>query len=224
MAWCQQVIYALEIEYSPRSWRPGIAGELDLAYAVQHRLAEYHMSEVVMEQMETKPPARSGRRPVWMRWIVGERINRTLVRALVLAFFSYLVFGHVFRPVLVRGRSMEPTVRDGTLRFANLVAFRFREPRHGDIVVVRMAGPRMFLLKRVLGVPGDQVRFDRGVFWLNGEPLDESYLVHRGTWTTAAYTLRPGEFYVAGDNRSSPYREHATGVTDRSNIAGALLF
>ncbi len=165
-----------------------------------------------------------GHRTRARRLIIGRRPRRTLVRALVVAMVAYVIFGHIFRPVWVRGGSMEPTIRDGTLRLVNLQAFRRRNPRRGDIVVIRIAGPGMYYLKRVLAVPGDRIRFSEGRLWLNGEIQNEPYVRKTGDWTTAEYTLDPGEYYVAGDNRTSPMNEHATGIADRPNILGALLF
>lgn len=155
--------------------------------------------------------------------LIGRRPRRTLIRALGWAIAAYLFFGHFVRPVRVQGRSMEPTVRDGAFRFANLHAARMRDPRHGELVVIRTAGRRMMLLKRVLAVPADRVRFRNGTLWLNGEPQAEPYVVHRGRWTTAEYRLGPDEYYVAGDNRSAWIEDHEIGIAPRARIVGVLF-
>jgi signal peptidase I len=163
-----------------------------------------------------------GKGGAWRVWLIGHRPRRTLVRALGLAVLAYLFFGHVMRPVIVRGRSMEPTIRDGAVRLAHLWMYRRRDPRRGEIVVIRMTGRRMMLLKRVLAVPHDRIRFDGGALWLNGERYPEPYVVHRGNWTTAEYQLEPDEYYVAGDNRAARIEDHDTGIAERERLVGGI--
>lgn len=158
------------------------------------------------------------------RWVIGRRPARTLRRALLWAAIAYLVFGHALRFVVARGESMAPQVPDGAWRVADLVSYRFRAPRRGEVVTIRLVGVKTMLLKRVIGLPGEEVRFTGGVFYVNGEPLPEPYLVHRGRWTTGAYRLGPDEYYVAGDNREGAYTEHATGIVQRRDIVGRLLW
>lgn len=156
--------------------------------------------------------------------MVGRNPRRTLRRALVWAAATYLIFGFALRVVVARGSSMEPTVHDGAVRLADLLRYRVRPPRRGEIVTIRLVGRQTMLLKRVIGLPGEEVRFDHGVFLVNGEPLPEPYVRYDGRWTTGAYRLGPAEFYVAGDNRSGPYGDHATGVVHRRDILGKLLW
>ena len=158
------------------------------------------------------------------RWIVGQKPRRTLVRALVLAAVCFVVFRHAFRPVWVDGDSMAPTVRSGTFRFANLLAFVRHEPRTGDIVVIEMAGRRVMYLKRILAVPGERFAFTNGVLYVDGRVRPEPYVVFRGRWTTGVHALGPDQYYVAGDNRDGPIEGHATGIVERWRIAGGLMF
>ena len=107
------------------------------------------------------------------RWFLGPRPSRALVRALVWAVVAYAIFGLCLRIVWVDGESMSPTVRTGTVHLANLLNYRFGDPRRGDIVVIRLAGRRVMYLKRVLALPGETVRFDHGVFLVDNRPLEE---------------------------------------------------
>jgi signal peptidase I len=150
------------------------------------------------------------------RWLIGRHPRRTLMRALLLALVLYGLFGRVFRLVWVDGSSMEPTIKSGTLHLINQWSYRRESPRRGDIVAIRLSGTRVMYLKRI--------RFDHGRFWVDGAPLDEPYVRIGGAWSTAEYCLEEGEYYVAGDNRSGPYRAHATGIANREDIVGRLQF
>lgn len=160
----------------------------------------------------------------WKRWVIGRRPSRTLLRALGWAIAAYLTFGVALRVVRVQGESMAPTVRNGSVRLINQLRFRYAAPRRGDIVTIRVPGSDDRLLKRVLALPGEEVRFENGVFFVNGQPLAEPYVKIQGRWTTGVYRLGPDEYYVAGDNRGGEYRHHATGIVQRGEIRGALLW
>ncbi len=139
--------------------------------------------------------------------------------ALALAVF----LGVLARPVIVRGHSMAPTLRDGSWR----IATRWwcdaqRRPGRGDVVVIRRVGGRMYYLKRVLGLPGETVHFESGRLWINGHPIPEAYRSIPSDWTLAPVRLGPEEFFVAGDNRGMPAAEHAAGRVERRFLAGKI--
>lgn len=157
------------------------------------------------------------------RFVFGSNHRRTLLRAVLLAVFAWIMFRHVLLVVYVDGHSMEPTVRSDTIHLASLWTYHDRDPQRGDVVVIAMAGRRVMYLKRVLAVPGDRIRFHEGVFYIGGAPVEEPYLVNRGDWTTSEYTLADGEYYVAGDNRRLPIELHETGIVERDRIIGGLL-
>jgi signal peptidase I len=161
--------------------------------------------------------------PFWLRILVGSRPKLTLVRLVFLAAFSFLLFRYALRPLMVDGVSMEPTVHDRTFRFANLLAYRFREPGRGDIVLIDKDGFNAMYMKRILGLPGELVEFRSGVFYVNGVAVAEEYLKGSGDWDMNPVLLGPGEYLVAGDNRSVPRRSHVMGVVRREAILGRLL-
>lgn len=159
---------------------------------------------------------------LWQRWLVGAAPARTLLRCLLWAALAYVVFGGLARPMLVRGRSMEPTIHDGTLRFAHMWRYLLRDPERGQVVVIAMPGGRSFYCKRVLGLPGETVAFYRGALLVNGQVWPEAYLADGGSWTVPEVTLGEREFYVVGDNRSLSMAEQVAGVVARRYIVGGL--
>lgn len=158
------------------------------------------------------------------RFLIGRRPARTLLRAVVWAVLLTLFFGRVLQPVRVKGESMEPTVHDGSVRFAFLLRYAASDPRPGDLVVIRMAGRKVMFLKRVLAIGGERVAFERGALRVNGRPRPEPYLRDAGDWTLPEIVVPEGELFVAGDNRSVPMESHVMGFVKRDRIAGGIVF
>jgi signal peptidase I len=162
---------------------------------------------------------------------VGRNPKRTLVRAAILAVVCVVVFKFVLLPVRVEGISMAPTYSDHSVNFVNRLAYLWHEPRRGDVVCIRLnlpptngwSAPHIMYLKRVIGLPGETVRFVDGRVRVNGETLDEPYEKGPCDWNTAPVTLGSNEYFFVGDNRSMPKEEHSFGKTERSRIVGKAL-
>jgi signal peptidase I len=156
--------------------------------------------------------------------LVGRHPRRTAVRAVVLVVSAAVVFGFVLLPVRLIGISMEPTYNDGELNFANRLAFLWRAPARGDVVAIRMAGPSVLYVKRIVGLPGEEVAIDKGIVTIDGAPIVEPEVVYRAPWQLAPLKLGQDEYFVIGDNRGMPMRNHDFGRTGRDRLVGTLLF
>jgi signal peptidase I len=160
----------------------------------------------------------------WRRVLLGRRPSRTLARAAVVVAAAVVTFGWVLVPIRTYGPSMQPTYRAGGLWFVNRLAYLGHEPRRGDVVAIRLAGPRVLIVKRVLAVPGERVRIDAGIVHVDGRPLDEPYVVHRAKWVMPERVLGGREYFVAGDNRGMRIEQHDLGAVQRDRIVGRMLW
>ncbi|MCX6997264.1 MAG: signal peptidase I [Kiritimatiellaeota bacterium] len=161
--------------------------------------------------------------PRWQQLLWGRHPGRTALRAVLLAAGCWLLLRFVCLPVRVEGISMLPTIRDGSWHLANLLQYRWREPRRGELVIIRLAGHRAFYLKRVLARPGERIAFVRGQLRVDGRATAEPYLREQGDWNLPDVTLAPDEYFVAGDHRALPLAEHKAGAVRRGDIRGGLL-
>ena len=150
--------------------------------------------------------------------------RRFLLRLAAVALTAFLVCRFVLRPSVVSGESMAPTYSSYGFNFCRLLAFRHREPRRGEVVVLRWGGERWMLLKRVLAFPGETVEFRGGVLYIDGRPLDEPYVKFPSDWDSPPKTVPEGRIFVMGDNRSMPMRNHVGGLIARSRLVGKPLW
>jgi len=158
------------------------------------------------------------------RLVFGRHPRRTAIRVLVLAALSFVVFRWVLIPIRTEGISMEPTLRSGALKFVNRLAYQRQKPERGDIVAIKLAGPHVLYVKRIIGLPGERISIVQGQVYINGAPLEEPYVRNRRPWDVEEVTLTPREYFVIGDNRGMRAADHDFGRADVSRILGKVVF
>lgn len=154
---------------------------------------------------------------------VGRNPRVTFIRILVLVAVCFVVFKFILLPLRVTGISMEPTYPDRSINFLNRLAYLAHEPRRGDVVNIRYAGPHVMLMKRIVGLPGETIEFIHGTVFINGSPLAEPYKKNPSDWTLPPEKIGPDEYFVVGDNRDMPARDHVFGRVERTRILGKVL-
>lgn len=153
---------------------------------------------------------------------VGASPLRSIARGLAIAALLWVGSRTVLTPLWASGISMAPTIADGELLLVNRVAYRLSAPARGDIVAIRLAGGAAALVKRVVALPGERVRIVAGTVLIDDQPLDEPYVERRTPWDVPEATMGINEYFVIGDNRAMPARNHDFGSTHASRIMGRL--
>ena len=92
---------------------------------------------------------------------------------IILLFLLSIVRKAVWMPVLVEGRSMLPGLRPGQIVGVNKLAYLRKPPKRGDLVLF-FTGQEL-LIKRIIGLPGEELSVARGVVCVGGSPLNEPY-------------------------------------------------
>lgn len=119
--------------------------------------------------------------------------------------------------VEVAGDSMSPTLEAGQYLVATRPPARLGR---GDVVVVRRPERPIDVVKRVVGLPGEEVVVEDGVVTVGGRRLDEPYA--RGTGPGGRWHLGPDEFVVLGDNRDRSSDSRAFGAIPRGAVVGVV--
>jgi signal peptidase I len=144
--------------------------------------------------------------------------------ALQLALLAVLVAAFFVRLPQVAGLSMEPYIRSGEYVLINTFAYRIGVPHRGEIVAFRHEGDaRSVFIKRVIGLPGDRVRIDRGQVYINGARLEEPYVAHADGRSFAQVLVPPSSVYVLGDNRAESEDSRFFGPVGDDRLIGRAI-
>jgi signal peptidase I len=150
------------------------------------------------------------------------------IEFVVILLISFaLVFGFV-RPFVVEAfyipsQSMVPTLKVQDRVLVNKFIYRFSEPERGDIVVFQsVEGGGEDLIKRVMGVPGDEIAVRGGKLLVNGEPHSEPYVNKKfpDRSTFAPTRVPKGHYFMMGDNRANSRDSRFFGPVPKKNIEG----
>ncbi|MFD2615106.1 signal peptidase I [Paenibacillus gansuensis] len=128
---------------------------------------------------------------------------KSIAAALVVVIFLHLF---VFNLSTVLGHSMEPTLKEKEWLFVNKMVYLWDGPDRGDVVILTDPAPtdpdKKYLVKRVIGVPGDRVEITKHRVLVNGKPLAEGYTDTKVEGDDVEAVVVPeGAYYVMGDNR-----------------------
>lgn len=142
----------------------------------------------------------------------------------ILILGTWLICKFLLLPLFINGASMEPTYPSRGFVFCFTPAYWFSEPKRGDIMILRYAGHKVMLLKRLIAFEGETVEFRNGVCYINGVPLSEPYVKKNSNWNLPPRQVSKGHIYVMGDNRSMPIEQHMGGEISKNRIQGKPLW
>lgn len=139
----------------------------------------------------------------------------------------------IAQPFIVRGASMEPNFENSEYLVIDEVSYYFRGPQRGEAIVFRYPrDPRQFFIKRVVGLPGEEIKIKEGRIrvynfsYPEGFTLTEPYLdpPQRATNPDVSVKLGDGEFFVLGDNRDFSSDSRIWGSLPKNLVVGRVFF
>jgi len=140
---------------------------------------------------------------------------------------SVLIITFLYQPVRVEGTSMLPRLEDQDRLFINKFAYHFGAIERGDVVVFHYPlNPQLSYIKRIVAIPGDRLRIDRGQVYVNGAPLAEPYVPEefRDERSFDPIVIPKDQYFVLGDHRSIASDSREFGTVKRDLIYGKATF
>ncbi|SER98291.1 signal peptidase I [Salisediminibacterium halotolerans] len=140
---------------------------------------------------------------------------------------------YLFADYVVDGRSMMPTVNDGDRVIVNKISYEWEDPERFDMIIFPVDHETDYI-KRVVGLPGDEIKFENDELYVNGELIDEPHLEDLKQLSleesfTEDFTLSDltgeeevpeGELFVLGDNRQNSVDSRHIGFINKDLVVG----
>lgn len=146
-----------------------------------------------------------------------------ILETLILSVVLFVSINLISARIRVDGASMEPTLLSGEYVIVNRISYRLGNPHRGDIIVFHFPrDPKEEYIKRIIGLPGDEVEVKNNAVYVNGQLLDESYIKvttnYAGTWR-----VPEGQLFVLGDNRNNSSDSHDWGTVPTDYVVGKAV-
>ena len=155
-------------------------------------------------------------------WEYVESFAIAILLALIIRTF-------LVQPFKIPSGSMRPTLMEGDRILVNKYAYRYRDPKRGEVIVFKsVEGNKKDYIKRLIGVGGDEVEIRDGKIWVNHQVLEEPkifrefFYYNRGDYGSEGKSIHvpEGNYFVLGDNSGSSLDSRYWGYVPRRNLIG----
>ena len=144
-------------------------------------------------------------------------ISKYIVIAIVVVLIFIFVVG--FQQVV--GPSMSPTLKEGNIILVNKISYRFRKIKREEVVVVSVK--HKYMIKRVIGLPGETVEYKNNKLYINGKYYEEDF-INTDEVKTEDFAVNgvipEGKYLVLGDNRENSEDSRDYGLVSKKDIVG----
>ena len=162
-----------------------------------------------------------------MDWLsIRELIIDSLKLIIVIIIILFLML-YVVSVTQVVGSSMSPTLKDEEVLILNKFQYRFFDVKRGDIVSLDYEDTK-YLIKRIIGLPGETVKIVNNQLYINDKIYEEEYLANDLNYddfslADLGYSKIPEDMYlVLGDNRENSLDSREIGLIKKEDINGKI--
>ena len=163
-----------------------------------------------------------------MDWLEVKEFLKDSIKLALFAIVSIFVFVYVVSITQVVGNSMSPTLKNGEILLLNKAKYRFANVRRGDIISLNYADTK-YLIKRVIGLPGETVSIKNSKVYINGELYNEPYIPKDLVYgafelkSLGYLTIPDNMYFVLGDNRADSLDSREIGLISKDKINGKIF-
>ena len=142
---------------------------------------------------------------------------RELVPYAIIILVVVLIRTFLVTPVVVNGTSMTNTLQNGDTMILNKIGMKFNDIKRFQIVVIKT--DKSYLIKRVIGLPGEVISYKDGKLYINEKVVDDPYYKNN-TEDFDPVKVSNDYYFVMGDNRNDSMDSRIIGPVKKSDIMG----
>jgi len=140
---------------------------------------------------------------------------KTVLFILFVLLICYFMVNYVFRRTVVHNVSMQNTLFEGDNIIMDEITYNLSDPQRYDIICFKSYREKDLLIKRVIGLPGENIRISDGIIYINDKEIRDvkglSKIENAGI-AENGITLEDNEYFVIGDNRDESIDSRSTDV------------
>jgi signal peptidase I len=156
-----------------------------------------------------------------------KEFTKDMLKYIFTIFVVIFIIVYIVTIQQVVGSSMQPTISDQDIVILNKVHYRFFNIKRFDVVSLKYNNTK-YLIKRVIGLPGDKIEYRDNQLYINGKEVTEGFLKTDATTKdfsleTLGYEKIPDDMYlVLGDNRENSLDSREIGLVKKKDIIGKV--
>lgn len=150
------------------------------------------------------------------------------LKYIILIVVVLVIIVYVVSIQQVLGPSMQPNLKANDVVLIDKLKYRFTDIKRFEVVVLEYKDSK-YLIKRVIGLPGDTIEYKSNILYINGNAINEDFLksdiiTNDFSLNDIGYTTIPDNMYlVLGDNRTNSMDGRDFGLIDKSQIKGKVF-
>ena len=163
-----------------------------------------------------------------MDWLEIKEFLKDTSKSIAFVIVILFIIQYVFSVTKVVCNSMHPALKDEELFILGKFNYRLTDVKRGDIISLKYKDTK-YLIKRVIGLPGDNVYIKNSILYINNEKFKESYISENLKYDDfylkdLGYNKIPSNMYlVMGDNRVNSLDSREIGLISKKDIIGKVI-
>lgn len=143
---------------------------------------------------------------------------KELLPYIIIIIVVVLIRTYIATPIKVNGTSMNDTLNHKDTMILNKIGLKLNELKRFDIVVIETGDT--YLIKRIIGLPGEKIEYKEGILYINGKKVKDPYYKDNNTNDFDIVNIPKNNYFVMGDNRNNSIDSRIIGVINKKDIIG----
>lgn len=158
-----------------------------------------------------------------MDWLDIKEFFKDTFKYILLVIFILFLIMYVVTLTQVIGPSMSPNLNNNDIVILDKAIYKFKSIKRGDIISFSYEDTK-YLIKRVIGLPGEHVEIKDNIIYIDGMILEEPYIENYNLGTDINYDIPKNYYFVLGDNRENSLdsRDEKLGLINKKDVIGKV--
>lgn len=162
-----------------------------------------------------------------MDWLDFKEFMLDSFKFIIVFIILLVLMVYVVSITQVVGSSMDSTLKNQDVLLLNKAKYRFFDVKRGDLISFTYEDTK-YLIKRVIGLPGDTIEIKNNQLYINGQQYEEKYVEHKETpdfsiTELGVQKVPEDSYFVLGDNRSNSLDSRKIGFVNKEQIIGEVF-